>query len=402
MKSVLPPFASIAPPLALREPVSPRNRPLGIRRSPEPLLAEDMPDPFVLTLAPTHAEAAHTRGTWLVATSSNRPYAFPLYRRASGHADFHPLLGADGEHRALFPEGRTPAWWNDGEPVATEPWLPQDLLRARWAPEIFELGGQLVLFYTARDRGGLLRSAYATSPRIEGPWTDQGPLDINPRARTLAPDYPGGASGPDPLLGTIDGTVVCIGEEPERYALVVKVDGNALRWCDRVTGEERCAPTPLVAREFTLSPAGKLTLVGEPHTLLTNGPQHGGLVEGQFFVRENGQLYVLYSAGYFGNHEYRTYVGKVDDVLCGSVRDERLLMDSDSPALCGAWKGPGHPSLEKLGDGLYALYLHAWRDGVSYDTHGEQRKALRFHLSFRDEAGEPCEPFVMENRQALL
>ncbi len=374
-------------------------RPLQV---PEALVTDNLPDPFALTLSATSPDGARTQGLWLVATSSNRPYAFPLYRRDARTGRYEAAM-KDGCHLAVFPEGQQPAWWNQGEPVPTEPDLPEDLLRARWAPEIFELEGQLVLFYTARDRQGVLRSAYATSDSIEGPWRDHGPLDVNPRVKTLAPDYPGGPAGEDPVLGTIDGTVVSLGDDGsgrQRHALVVKVDGNALHWVDPGTGLPRSAPTPLVAREFTLAPDGTLRFVGAPNVILTNGPQHGGLVEGQFFVRENGQRYVLYSAGFFGNHEYHTYVGKLDDVLHGEVRDERLLMDSQSPALAGAWNGPGHPSLEKVGEGLYALYLHAWRTGTDYATHGEHRKALRFHLSFRDAQGRPCEPFLVEEAQA--
>ncbi|WP_426749706.1 xylosidase [Myxococcus sp. Y35] len=368
---------------------------------PQTLLADNMPDPFAVTLSTPMLEGGQTHDLWLVATSSGLPYAFPLYRWSASRERFEPAL-KDGRHLVVFPEGQLPAWWNQGEPVPTEPDLPQDLLRARWAPEVFELGGWVVLFYTARDRQGVLRSAYATSRSIEGPWTDHGPLDVNPRVKTLVPDYPGGASGENPELGTIDGTVVPVedGSGQQRLALVVKVDGNALRWVDPETGLPRSAPTPLVARQFTMDSDGALRFIGAPNTLLTNGPQHGGLVEGQFFVRENGQLYVLYSAGYFGDHEYRTYVGKLDDVLHGQVRDERLLIDSTSPALGGAWNGPGHPSLEKVGEGLYALYLHAWRNGTDYATHGERRKALRLHLSFRTAEGHPCEPFVVEDQQA--
>ncbi len=367
---------------------------------PEPLVSENMPDPFALRLSATSPGGARTKGLWLIATSNNLPYAFPLYKWSEAQARFEAVV-REGRHLCLFPEGQLPDWWNKGEPVPTEPDLPADLLFARWAPEIFEFGEWLVLFYTARDRQGILRSAYATSRCIEGPWQDQGFLNVNPRVKDLVDDYPGGAAGDNPVLGTIDGTVVRFGDGfgRERQAVVVKVDGNALRWTDPTTGDARSVPTPLVAREFTLGPDGKIELVGSPNVVLTNGPQHGGLVEGQFFVQENGQRYVIYSAGFFGNHEYRTYVGKLDDVLHGAIRDERVLMDSQSPALGGAWNGPGHPSLEKMGEGLYVLYLHAWRNGTDYFAHGEARKVLRFHLSFRDAQGRPCEPFIVEDRQ---
>jgi hypothetical protein len=376
------------------------SRPVQV---PHALVGENMPDPFAFTVSDPSGNTGEGQSLWMVATSNNLPYAFPLYEWCAEREAFLPAL-REGRPLSVFPEGQLPSWWNRGEPVPTEPGLPDDLLFARWAPEIFELGEWVVLFYTARDRQGVLRSAYATSRSVEGPWTDGGPLPVNPRARSLVPDYPGGAAGEDPELGTIDGTVVHLedGGGRLRLALVVKVDGNALRWTDPATGATRCAPTPLVAREFTLDAEGRLHLTGPENVILTDGPQHGGLVEGQFFVRENGHLYVLYSAGFFGNHEYRTYVGKLDDVLHGKVWDERLLMDSESPALAGAWNGPGHPSLERVGEGLYALYLHAWRTGTDYLTHSEQRKALRFHVSFRTSEGLPCEPFVVEDLQTRL
>lgn len=63
---------------------------------------------------------------------------------------------------------------------------------------------------------------------------------------------------------------------------------------------------------------------------------------------------------------------------------------------------PGAPLAGAGGGGLYALYLHAWRSGTDYAAHGELRKALRFHLSFRDSEGRPCEPFVVEEAQLRL
>ena len=77
---------------------------------------------------------------------------------------------------------------------------------------------------------------------------------------------------------------------------------------------------------------------------------------------------------------------------------ERLLIDSQSPALGGEWNGPGHPSFVKVGDGLYAMYLHVWRNGTYYGKDGDQRKAIQRHVSFRDLEGRPCEPFVVEER----
>ncbi|HVG61681.1 MAG TPA: xylosidase, partial [Hyalangium sp.] len=188
-------------------------------------------------------------------------------------------------------------------------------------------------------------------------------------------------------------------EGRERTFLLSKVDGNGFQWKDPVTYEARRASTPILSHEFRQDAAGRIELLGPAKVLFTNGPHHDGLVEGQFVVHDHGQSYIVYSAGFFGNSEYRTYIAKVD-LLSNRVESERLLIDSQSPALGGQWNGPGHPSFVKLGEGLYAMYLHVWRNGTYYGKDGDQRKAIHRHVSFRDLEGHPCEPFVVEERFA--
>ena len=368
----------------------------NLQRVPEPLLHEPMPDPFVLRLTAKSPGGARTAGLWMVATTNDQPFAFRLYRFAEGTWVPHVV---DGKHAAIFPEGKIPAWWNAGELDPLSPNLPRDLVLARWAPEIDVRNGLLTLHYTARDRAGILRSAYATASEIDGEWKDHGFLDINVRVKDLAPDYPGGPAGENPLVGMIDGHVaVAIDSEGrERTFLLTKVDGNGLQWTDPVTQQPRKATTPILSHEFRQGPDGRIELLGQPKVLLTNGPHHDGLVEGQFAVNENGQSYLVYSAGFFGNSEYRTYIARLD-LLANTVTDERLLIGSESRALGGQWNGPGHPALVKLGDGLYAMYLHAWRTGTDYGKDGDQRKAIQRHVAFRDLEGRPCEPFVVEER----
>lgn len=370
----------------------------NLQRVPEPLIPEPMPDPFVLRLTAKSPGGARTAGLWMLATTNDQPFAFRLYRLVEGTWVPHVV---DGQHCAIFPEGKLPAWWNAGEPDPLSPDLPRDLVVARWAPEIDERNGLLTLHYTARDRAGILRSAYATATAIDGEWTDHGFFDFNVRVKDVAPDYPGGPAGGNPLLGMIDGHVAAAidSEGRERTFLLTKVDGNGLQWRDPVTQHLCKAPTPILSHEFRQGPGGRIELLGPARVLLTNGPHHDGLIEGQFVVTDNGQSYLIYSAGFFGNSEYRTYIARLD-LLANRVTEERLLIGSESPALGGKWNGPGHPSLVKMGEGLYALYLHAWRNGTGYATDGEQRKAIQRHVAFRDLSGRPCEPFVVEEHFA--
>jgi hypothetical protein len=170
-----------------------------------------------------------------------------------------------------------------------------------------------------------------------------------------------------------------------------------LQWTDPVTKERRKASTPILSHEFRQAADGRITVLGPARVLHTNGPHHDGLIEGQFVVNENGQSHLIYSAGFFGNSEYRTYIASLD-LLANKVGDERLLIDSQSPALGGQWNGPGHPSLVRLGEGLYAMYLHVWRNGTEYGKDGDQRKAIQRHVAFKDLEGRPCEPFLVEER----
>lgn len=365
------------------------------RRVPQPLVDETLPDPFVLRLDARSPGGARTAGLWLIATTNDQPFAFRLYRFVGGAWVPHVV---EGKHRALFPEGKLPAWWNAGELDPLSPGLPRDLVVARWAPEIDVRNGLLTLHYTARDRAGILRIAYATATAIDGDWTDHGFLDINVRVKDLASDYPGGPAGGNPVVGMIDSHMAAIVDPAgkERRFLLTKVDGNGLQWTDPVTQERRKASTPILSHEFEQDAHGRITLLGPAKVLLTNGPHHDGLVEGQFVVHENGQSYVFYSAGFFGNSEYRTYVAKAD-LLAHAVTDERLLIDSTSPALGGQWNGPGHPSFVRVGEGLYAMYLHVWRNGTDY-SQGDLRRPIQLHVAFRDLDGRPCEPFVVEER----
>jgi hypothetical protein len=252
----------------------------------------------------------------------------------------------------------------------------------------------LTVHYTAPDQNRVLRIGYATATSMEGPWTDHGFLDVNVRARDVAPDFPGAEN---PLLGLIDSHITTVTDASgcDRTFLLAKVDGNALRWNDR-DGTHRSAPTPIVAYEISQGGDGVIEIVGTPKVLMSNQPHHDGLVESPFVIQSDHEHYLVYSAGFYGNANYRTYIARLD-LLNGQVSEERLLVATGSRALGAMWNGPGHPSLIKIGDGLFELYLHAWREGTDHRT-GDSRRTLMLHLTLRDQDMRLSEPYVVEDR----
>ena len=348
---------------------------------PRPLIDELVADPFGFRLPPEAPDGARTSGKWLLGTSGSRAPGFPLYRLDAESGSWVPHV-LDGRQLAIFPEGQLPAWWRLGGGQSPVP----------WAPEIHVRTDFLTVHYTAPDQSGVLRIGYATATSIEGPWTDHGFLDLNVRARDVAPDFPGAEN---PILGLIDSHITTVTDAAgcDRTFLLAKVDGNALRWTER-DGTPRSAPTPIVAYEVMQLPDGVIHVVGAPKVLMTNQPHHDGLVESPFVIQSDGEQYLVYSAGFYGNGNYRTYIARLD-LLNNWVGDERLLIATGNGALRDMWNGPGHPSLIKVGDGLFELYVHAWRVGTDHRA-GDDRRTLMLHLSFRDREMRRSGPYVVE------
>jgi hypothetical protein len=350
---------------------------------PRPVIDELVADPFAFRLPPQAPDGARTSGKWLLGTSGPRAPGFPLYRLDPQSGSWVPHV-VNGRQLAIFPEGQLPAWWRRGRGQNPVPWAPEIHIRTDF----------LTVHYTAPDQNRVLRIGYATATSIEGPWTDHGFLDLNVRARDVAPDFPGAEN---PILGLIDSHITTVTDAAgcDRTFLLAKVDGNALRWTER-DGTPRSAPTPIVAYEVRQQPDGVIRVVGAPRVLMTNLPHHDGLVESPFVIQSDGELYLLYSAGFYGNGKYRTYIARLD-LLNGWVGDERLLIATGSRALREMWNGPGHPSLIKVDDGLFELYVHAWREGTDHRT-GDDRRTLMLHLTFRDSEMRRSDPYVAEDR----
>ncbi|RKR90283.1 glycosyl hydrolase family 43 [Micromonospora pisi] len=199
-----------------------------------------------------------------------------------------------------------------------------------WAPEIIALAPtRYLLYYTAADRtSGLecIGRAVATEP--QGPYRDDSPAPL------ICPTHEGGAIDPSPYRDS-DGTLW----------LLWKNDGNAIG-----------ADTWLTSQR--LSDDG-LRLVGEPHHLLKQTKAwEGPLVEGPFFWRHDGRLFLFFAANTYDRSSYAEGYAVCDDPTGPCVdAPENPILRSNAVAT-----GPGHASMIEYAGQTWLLY-HAWQPG---------------------------------------
>ncbi|MGH9532621.1 MAG: family 43 glycosylhydrolase [Terriglobales bacterium] len=255
-----------------------------------PVLAGDFPDPSIIRVGDEY---------WAATTSSEWAPHFPLLR--SSDLVNWQLAGH------VFPSG--PPRWSAGN---------------YRAPEIAERNGRYFIYYTARQRGGPLCIAVASSDQPVGPYLDHGPLVCH-----------------EP--GAVDGAVVT-DESGQRY-LLWKENGNL-----------RNKPTPIWAQP--LDPSGT-RLVGSKKRLIRNDASwERNLVEGPFVVRRNGWFYLFYSGG--------GCCGQQCNSALGVARSRKLLgswkKNPANPILAGngTWKCPGHGSVVSDPSGRDFLLYHAY------------------------------------------
>jgi beta-xylosidase len=260
-----------------------------------PVMPGDFPDPSAIRVGDEY---------WATATSSEWAPHFPLLRsrdlvnwQLAGH---------------VFPSG--PPRWSAGN---------------YWAPEIAHYNNRFFIYYTARQRGGPLCVAVASSDQPVGPYLDHGPLVCQ-------------------VMGSIDG--VPVADENGRLHLLWKEDGNS-----------RSKPTIIWAQPLD---ASGVRLTGSKKRLIRNDrPWEGNLVEGPFVVRRNGWFYLFYS----GNG----CCGQQCSYAVGVARSRKLLgpwkKNPANPILAGnsEWKCPGHGSVVTDPSGSDSLLYHAYRAGES-------------------------------------
>ncbi|TDC27377.1 glycoside hydrolase family 43, partial [Micromonospora sp. 15K316] len=199
-----------------------------------------------------------------------------------------------------------------------------------WAPEAIQLGPEsFVLYYTVAGRESgrqCVGRAVATSP--QGPYRDEsaGPLICQAEL--------GGAIDASPFRDT-DGSLW----------LLWKNDGNAIG-VDTWIFSQR------------LSDDG-LSLVGEPTKLLKQTePWEGALVEGPFFHRRDGKLYLFFAANAYDKAEYAEGYAICESPSgpCVKAPENPILKSGEAAS------GPGHASMV-VKDGRTWLLYHAWPPG---------------------------------------
>ena len=274
-----------------------------------PAFREDFPDAFILP-----------HGSEFIAYATNNGPNVPMATsRDLTHWSF-VTDPASGARRDALPE--LGAWAKTG---------------FTWAPEVLELHGKYLLYYTASDRrksAQCIGVAEATDPH--GPFVDSRPEPI------VCQTELGGSIDAD-AFRDVDG----------KLYLYFKNDGNRV-------GKH----TAIWAQQ--LAPDG-LSVVGAPSELIHDDKGwEQRLVEAPTMVRAPAGYQLLFSAAYFGwnsDQDLSPYgMGYADCAgplgPCKKSPDNPIL-HSFIDREAGCLSGPGHQSIFRVGDRTF-MSFHAW------------------------------------------
>lgn len=284
-----------------------------------PVINADAPDPSVIRVGKTYYAAA---------TSGNKALAYPRYR--SKDLQTWKPMGHIFDH---WPE------WTNG---------------SFWAPELFELDGKVMCYYTARQKSdGTSCIGVAVADGPEGTFRDYGPL-----VRTTN----------------------------EAIDAFVFRDGSQLYITWKAYGlDPSHRPIELLCQRLS---ADGLRLEGEPFMLLRDDERQG--MEGQCIFRHGGWWYLLYS---------------IRD--CCSPKSDYAVSVARSRSVEGPWeKYEGNPILEADGHDMqscgHGTMVRTARGKMYYLCHAyyvgryeEGRKAVLFRMKMKRD-GWPH--FVVKNK----
>ncbi|HZG09002.1 MAG TPA: glycoside hydrolase family 43 protein [Allosphingosinicella sp.] len=221
----------------------------------------------------------------------------------------------------------------DGMPVLA-PWVKPGFT---WAPEVMELGGKWLLYYTANHRTKDVQCiglAIADNPR--GPFRDSA-------AEPLVCQFD--------LGGTIDANP--FRDSDGKLYLYYKSDGNRVGKGTAIWGQR-------------LSDDGR-SVVGTPVALIKDDqPWEMKLVEAPAMVRAPTGYHLFYSAAYYGWDSktrlspYATgYAGCTGPLGPCTDAPENPILYSYLDKKAGCLSGPGHPSIFQVG-AHKVIAFHAW------------------------------------------
>jgi beta-xylosidase len=286
-----------------------------------PVLQQDFPDPGVINVNGTYyAYATNSNGVNIQAATSPDLVAWTML------PDAMPVL---------------PSWANPEFGFA-------------WAPEVIDLNGRYVMYYTARKAGTSSQCiGVATSDKPEGPFkdTNEQPFICQVEA--------GGSIDPSPF------------RDGDKLYLYWKNDGNC---CGSIT----------YIYEQELAPDG-LSLVGEPNRLVSNDARwEGTVVEAPTMWKQEGKYYLFFSANAYNTINYAVGYATCDSPTgpCKDAPENPILKTETTkpPAL-----GPGHQTVVLDKDGETWFVYHVWAVPVG----GKLEKRFMWLDSLTWEEGKP-------------
>lgn len=276
-----------------------------------PLFQEDFPDPAIIE-----------HGGEFIAYSTNNGANLPV-ATSTDLVNWRFATRPDNPKKRLDAMPKLGSWAREG---------------LTWAPEVLQIGGRWVLYYTARhDKRNIQCIGVATASDPRGPFQDRAS-----DALVCQGD----------LGGSIDANA--FRDSDGKLYLYYKNDGNAVR-----------KPTELWAQR--LSEDGTST-VGEPVSLkLKNDqPWEAHAIEAPTMVRRPGGYTLLYSANHFGWEPHqRLSAYAMGYAVCtgpmGPCTDgpESPILYSYNDNQAGCLSGPGHQMVFQA-QGREFIAFHAW------------------------------------------
>lgn len=211
------------------------------------------------------------------------------------------------------------------------PWVSGDY----WAPEVYEINGKYVMFYTGREKAsGSLRMGVAMSDAPQGPYEDV----------IGAPLFDFG-------YAVIDGTLVY--DDAGMPYMIYSRDCS-----ENIVGtyhESHLYGVQLA--DDLLSVVGDPVLLTQPDVdwELESGDYRWN--EGPVVLRHEGRYYLFYSSNCYAAKEYSIGVAVADHPLGPYVKQQnnpilRYVQDGEEVIV----SGPGHNSFFKVGDEIFASY----------------------------------------------